>query len=235
MELLMGIDLEDAVGRFGPMPPTRVANILLQACHSLAEAHGAGLVHRDIKPSNLFLCKQGLEVDFVKILDFGMVTPQPDSRETRLTQQNRVYGTLAYVSPEAALGQRELTGKADIYALGCVAYWLLVGELVFQAKTPLGILKQHLKEPPPPLADRMPHPIPPELDQLVMACLAKDPTERPSALELWTTLVDTGLPGAWSAEDAFSWWREHLPHVINAPTLASLPPEALEPSLQPEG
>jgi DNA-binding NtrC family response regulator len=235
MELLKGIDLEDAVEKFGPMPPTRVANIMLQACHSLAEAHGAGLVHRDIKPSNLFLCKQGLEVDFVKILDFGMVTPQPDSRETRLTQQNRVYGTLAYVSPEAALGQRELTGKADIYALGCVAYWLLVGELVFQAKNPLGILKQHLKEPPPLLSERMQNPIPPELEQVVMACLAKDPVERPSALGLWSTLVETGLPGAWSAEDAFSWWREHLPHVINAPTLGSFPPEELEPRLQPEG
>jgi len=224
MELLAGIDLEDAVERFGPMPATRVANIMLQACHSLAEAHGAGLVHRDIKPSNLYLCKQGLEVDFVKVLDFGMVTPQPDSRETRLTQQNRVYGTLAYVSPEAALGQRELTGKADIYALGCVAYWLLVGELVFQAKTPLGILKQHLKEAPPSLSEQVPD-VPPDLERLVLACLAKNPAERPSALELWGTLVDTGLPGAWSAEDAFSWWQHHLPHVVNAPTLGSLPPE----------
>lgn len=231
MELLAGIDLEDAVQRFGRMPATRVANILLQACHSLAEAHGAGLVHRDIKPSNLFLCKQGLEVDFVKVLDFGMVTPQPDSRETRLTQQNRVYGTLAYVSPEAALGQRELTGKADIYALGCVAYWLLVGELVFQAQTPLGVLKQHLKEEPPSLSAQVPD-IPPELERLVLACLAKNPAERPSALEVWSILVDTGLPGAWTAEDAFSWWQEHLPHVVNAPTLGSLPPEVLEPPAQ---
>ncbi|HWO09608.1 MAG TPA: protein kinase, partial [Polyangiaceae bacterium] len=235
MELLAGIDLEDAVERFGPMPATRVANIMLQACHSLAEAHGAGLVHRDIKPSNLYLCKQGLEVDFVKVLDFGMVTPQPDSRETRLTQQNRVYGTLAYVSPEAALGQRELTGKADIYALGCVAYWLLVGELVFQAKTPLGILKQHLKEDPPSLSAQVPD-LPLELETLVLACLAKNPVDRPSALDVWSTLVDTGLPGAWSAEDAFVWWQQHLPHVVNAPTLGSLPPEEFEPpSAQLEG
>lgn len=226
MELLAGIDLEDAVERFGPMPATRVANILLQACHSLAEAHAAGLVHRDIKPSNLYLCKQGLEVDFVKVLDFGMVTPQPDSRETRLTQQNRVYGTLAYVSPEAALGQRELTGKADIYALGCVAYWLLVGELVFQAPTPLGILKQHLKAEPPPLSAQVPD-IPRDLERLVLACLAKNPGDRPSALDVWSTLVDTGFPGAWTAEDAFSWWQQHLPHVVNAPTLGSLPPEEL--------
>jgi len=234
MELLAGIDLEDAVERFGRMPAARVANILLQACHSLAEAHGAGLVHRDIKPSNLYLCKQGLEVDFVKVLDFGMVTPQPDSRETRLTQQNRVYGTLAYVSPEAALGQRELTGKADIYALGCVAYWLLVGELVFQAKTPLGILKQHLNEAPPSLSDQVPD-VPLELERVVLACLAKNPADRPSALDLWSTLVDTGLPGAWSTEDAFAWWQRHLPHVVNAPTLGSLPPEELEPSLQLDG
>jgi len=235
MELLAGIDLEDAVERFGPMPATRVASIMLQACHSLAEAHGAGLVHRDIKPSNLYLCKQGLEVDFVKVLDFGMVTPQPDSRETRLTQQNRVYGTLAYVSPEAALGQRELTGKADIYALGCVAYWLLVGELVFQAKTPLGILKQHLKEEPPSLSAQVPG-LPLDLEALVLACLAKDPAARPSALDVWSTLVDTGLPGAWSAEEAFAWWQQHLPHVVNAPTLGSLPPEEFDvPTAQLDG
>lgn len=227
MELLAGIDLEAAVERFGPMPAARVANILLQACHSLAEAHRAGLVHRDIKPSNLYLCKQGLEVDFVKVLDFGMVTPEADSRETRLTQQNRVYGTLAYVSPEAALGQRELTDKSDIYALGCVAYWLLVGELVFQAQTPLGVLKQHITEAPPSLSERAPE-VPPDLERLVLACLAKNPAERPSALEVWSTLVDTGLPGAWTAEAAFAWWQHYLPHVVNAPTLGSLPPEEVE-------
>ena len=73
MELLMGRDLESLVNEFGPVPASRAGYLLRQVCHSLADAHARGLVHRDIKPANIYVCRMGLEYDFVKVLDFGLV------------------------------------------------------------------------------------------------------------------------------------------------------------------
>ena len=143
MELLDGLDLETFVDRFGPVPAARAIHILCQASDSLADAHRSGLIHRDVKPANLYLCRLGLVSDFLKVLDFGLVKAQEGSQmdETRLTKVGMTAGTPAYMAPEQVLGHSTDAGT-DIYALGCVGYWLLTGETVFAGNSSMGVGKE---------------------------------------------------------------------------------------------
>jgi eukaryotic-like serine/threonine-protein kinase len=214
MELLEGLDVETLVRRFGPQPAERVVHIMRQACHSLSEAGTRGLVHRDIKPANLYLCRYGEEYDFVKVLDFGIVKVRQrvDSTEAALTGQTVVPGTPAYIAPEQVLGNVELDGRADIYALGCVAYWLLTGQNVFAAPTPTALMLKHVHEAPVPPSQRTELPLPPALDAIVMACLAKDPAGRPAtARELASQLAALPLAQGWDESRRRQWWERHLP------------------------
>jgi serine/threonine-protein kinase len=212
MELLDGIDAEALVKRFGPIPAARAIHLLGQVCHSLSEAHSYDLVHRDIKPANILLCRYGGEHDFVKVLDFGIVKASPNNTETgaTLTLDNNVTGTPAFIAPEQALG-KPVDSRADIYGTGCVAYWLLTGELVFTADTPMGMLVQHAQTPPTPPSARTETPIPAALDRLVLDCLAKDPADRPqTAKELSRRLGEVGGQD-WTEAEARDWWTMHLP------------------------
>jgi len=116
MELLEGYSLQALVDRFGPLPPERVVGFLRQACHSLDEAHAAGLVHRDVKPANMFACLRGLDVDILKVLDFGLVKMQGPRApgEESLTAQGTFTGTPGFMPPEVALGEEPIDGRADI-------------------------------------------------------------------------------------------------------------------------
>jgi serine/threonine-protein kinase len=212
MELLDGLDLQEVVTRFGPMPPERVTAILLQACHSLAEAHGNGLVHRDIKPANIFLCRLGRDVDFVKVLDFGLVK-RTKTQDAHLTQVGTFAGTPAYAPPEmAGVGVDEVDGRADIYSLGCVAYWLLAGRVVFSANTALQMLLKHSTEIPKPPSEYTLAPLPEELDQIILDCLAKDPDDRVPSIEILANrLRQLQWSQQWTDEMALAWWQEHLP------------------------
>jgi eukaryotic-like serine/threonine-protein kinase len=221
MELLDGIDLEKAVRRFGPMPADRVIYLLRQACHSLAEAHSRGLVHRDIKPANLFLCRLGLDVDFLKVLDFGLAKWVEDGgREgQKLTAPDVTAGTPAYMSPESALGEK-VDHRSDLYSLGCVGYWLLTGHLVFQGESAMRTIIQHVNDPPEPPSRRTERPIPPLLDAAILACLAKRPDERPAdAVALDRMLARAGAD-RWTLDTASLWWNSHLPQ----PDVASSSP-----------
>src|SRR6185437_9140696 len=200
MELLDGLDADTLVRRFGPVPAERAVYLLRQVCHSLSEAESCGLVHRDIKPANIFLCRYGEDYDFVKVLDFGIVRAARDRADAdqAQTRENAIHGTPAFIAPEQALG-RDLDSRADIYATGCVAYWLLTGQFVFTAETPMGLLLHHAQTPPTPPSCRTELPIPPALDALVLSCLAKDPAERPqSARELSRRLAEVGDASAWT-------------------------------------
>ena len=211
MELLDGLDADTLLRRFGPTPPERAVFLLRQVCHSLSEAQSCGLVHRDIKPANIFLCRYGEEYDFVKVLDFGIVKglhegPQADPLHTG---ENVVQGTPAFMAPEQAMGT-EVDGRADIYATGCVAYWLLTGQFVFTADTPMGLLLQHMQARPAPPSARTDQPVPAALDRLVLSCLAKDPAERPqSARELSGRLAEIEGATGWTQDRARSWWATH--------------------------
>jgi serine/threonine-protein kinase len=145
MELLEGLDAETLLKRHGPIPADRAIHLLRQVCHSLSEAESCGLVHRDIKPANIFLCRYGEEYDFVKVLDFGIAKATQESTDEGMTLSRDlvVRGTPAFIAPEQAMGGSGIDARADIYATGCVAYWLLTGHLVFTAETPMGMLLHH--------------------------------------------------------------------------------------------
>ena len=213
MELLDGLDADSLLRRFGPTPPERAIYLLRQVCHSLSEAQSCGLVHRDIKPANIFLCRYGEEYDFVKVLDFGIVGAVRDPADTSPvhTRENAVQGTPAFIAPEQVLGT-VLDGRADIYATGCVAYWLLTGQFVFTAETPMGLLLKHAQTQPTPPSARTELPIPRALDDLVLSCLAKDPADRPqSARELSLRLAEVEGASAWTQDRAREWWETHQP------------------------
>ena len=182
MELLDGVDLETLVQREGPLPPRRVVHILKQVLDSLAEAHEHGLVHRDIKPANIHLSKRGLESDFVKVLDFGLVKSNgaTEKMNNSLTAANGIVGTPAYLAPELLTGEGTIDGRADLYALGCVAYYLLTGHLVFDASTAMQMAIAHVAGVPVPPSQRVEQSIPPQLERLIMTCLAKRPENRPA-------------------------------------------------------
>jgi serine/threonine-protein kinase len=213
MELLEGFSLQTLVDRFGPVPPARAVSLLRQACHSLAEAHAAGLVHRDVKPANLFVCRLGLDVDFVKVLDFGLVKTRGVAAfgGESLTIEGAFTGTPGYMPPEVAVGA-DIDGRADIYALGCVAYWLLTGELVFEGRTAMQMVVDHVKTAPVPPSRRARQAIPADLERIVLRCLEKEPSARPASVaELSRELAGLGLHEQWSEDRAREWWRTHEP------------------------
>jgi serine/threonine-protein kinase len=214
MELLEGLDLDSMVRRFGPMSAGRAIFLLRHACHSLGEAHVRGLVHRDIKPSNIFSCRLGLNVDFVKVLDFGLVksTGHAAKASTLQTAADVTTGTPAFMAPEMALGERDVDHRADIYALGCVGYWLLTGKLVFEADTPVKMMLHHIQSEPPPPSKLTELDVPPELDRIILSCLAKKPEDRPKdARSLAAALGQVALGSLWTRERAEEWWERHLP------------------------
>ena len=185
MELLEGISLERFVQIFGPMESPRAVYLLRQICHSLGEAHARGLIHRDIKPANIFMCRLGLDDDFVKVLDFGLVKHVDRPRGTMLTMDGSTAGTPAYMAPEIALGHQGIDGRADIYSLGCLAYFLLTGQPVFVADTPVATALAHVNDQPIPPSLRSEFEIPSALEALILQCLHKNPADRPaSAVEL---------------------------------------------------
>lgn len=223
MELLDGLDLRQLVERFGPVPPGRAVGLLRQAADALAEAHGLGFVHRDVKPSNLFLCRLGTRVDFVKVLDFGLAR-STDASDPSLTRTGGIPGSPATIAPEVLRGQAP-TEKADVYALGCVATWLLTGHLPFEGASAIEVIIGHLERAPGPLVDATGAPIPASLVAYVHAALSKDPTDRPTIRELSRALASTGLESTWTEETAEAWWALHQPTapVRTAAAPASLP------------
>ena len=228
MELLMGRDLESLVREFGPVPAARAGYLLRQVCHSLADAHARGLVHRDIKPANIYVCRMGLEYDFVKVLDFGLVKLNDQTSDERIqtlmTADQRTTGTPAYMAPEIILGEANVDRRADVYALGCVAYYLLTGQLVFEADTPMKMLLQHVQAQPVPPSQRTELPIPPEIDELVLACLQKDPNKRPQNAEvLFEMACGCKTCDCWSSDLAKTWWEKHLPEFTGALSLGDAP------------
>ncbi|UCF40637.1 MAG: serine/threonine protein kinase [Gemmatimonadota bacterium] len=216
MELLDGVDFQTLVDKHGPQPPQRVVHLLRQACHSLYEAHQTGLVHRDIKPANIFVCRYGADLDFVKVLDFGIVKraqlEEQDRREAQLTAQGMITGTPAYIAPEMAMAEGPVDGRADLYSLGCVAYWLLSGQLVFDKSNPMAMVVAHSSETPKPLSQRTELEVPEGLERIVMQCLAKDPADRPqNARALSDMLGALEVAGQWTEDRKEDWWHKHGP------------------------
>ena len=229
MELLEGTDLQTLIERYGPMPAGRVKNILIQACESLEEAHRHGMVHRDIKPRNLVLCNLGLQFDFVKVLDFGLVKRiGGDEDATQMTGTGAISGTPAYMAPEIALG-REIDGRADLYSLGCVAYYLLTGSLVFDEPSAMSTALAHVQQSPVPPSRRTELKVPESLERVVMSCLEKEPARRPeSAWDFARRLEGLNDFPRFCRDSAEKWWRTHAPTPEPEPELERVQPTAAD-------
>jgi eukaryotic-like serine/threonine-protein kinase len=213
MELLEGTDLQTLVDEHGPLPPERVVHYLTQTCASLAEAHARGLIHRDVKPANLFACRYGLEVDLIKVLDFGLVRAPADGTATvdQLTAEGVTLGTPATMAPELIRGEADYDHRIDLYALGCVGHFLLTGRHVFEGDSAMKVLMGHLDQAPSAPSD-IGVPVPSALERVLMTCLEKDPARRPAdagALAEALAAVPVGEP--WTDGRARAWWDEHYP------------------------
>jgi serine/threonine-protein kinase len=233
MELLEGMDLESMVQKHGPLPAARVIHILCQVCESLGEAHARGLVHRDIKPANIHVGHVGIQDDFVKVLDFGLVKSVAASSEVSLkaldfgvvksvaagsevspdTAVGSTPGTPAYMAPEMALGET-VDGRSDIYALGCVAYYLLTGKLVFEADSAIQTVARHLHHEPVAPSVRAGIEIPQALDRVVLSCLAKNPDERPATAAELSHALRTVDVQPWSEAQAAEWWARNRTEAL---------------------
>jgi serine/threonine-protein kinase len=209
MELLDGVDLKRLVDRYGAQTPERAAYLMRQVCRSLYEAHVNNFVHRDVKPANVFVCRQGGEYDFAKVLDFGLVLDRHPTME-ELEDEKRFVGTPSIMAPEMLRFQAPVDARADIYALGCVGYWLLTGQRVFEAATRHDMLVMHAHQKPITPSKRVGRDIHPELEAVIMTCLEKNPAKRPqTARELRERLDALSFREPWTEERAELWWRSH--------------------------
>jgi len=217
MELHDGLNAEHFVYRFGAIEPRRAVAWLGQACHSLGEAHARGLVHRDIKPSNIMLCRYGRDCDFVKLLDFGLTRTTEASTEAELTTPGARVGTPSYMAPEQVFGMAS-EPRTDLYALGCVGYWLIAGVKPFEAASAGELMRQHAQAAPLPLSAAAAQPVPARLESLIMACLSKDPADRPPDADSLGVALGESLDGPhWSEADAREWWERNLAEPSHAP------------------
>lgn len=209
MELLDGATLEEIVETDGAQPVARVVRALSMACGALAEAHAAGLIHRDIKPANIMLCTQGGELDVVKVLDFGLVKDLQVEPDLKLTGADSVSGTPLYMAPECIKDPTAVDERTDIYALGATGYHFLTGTDVFSGGSMIEVCGQHLHEEPEPPSTRLGKPVPEQLEQLLLACLAKDPADRPQSVVDVRRQLATCTLEPWTEDDAAQWWAEH--------------------------
>jgi hypothetical protein len=216
MEYLDGVSLDELVELDGPQPAARVLHILAQAAEALAEAHDAGLIHRDIKPANIILCERGGRPDVVKVLDFGLVKDIAAPKDLSLSVTTTITGTPLYLAPESIMDPSAVDGRTDLYALGCVAYFLLTGEPVFGGNTIVEVCGHHMHKEPTPPSQRIGGSVDAELERVVLHCLAKAQDDRPeSAQALLDELMACSIAGDWSRADARSWWNDHASEVTS--------------------
>jgi eukaryotic-like serine/threonine-protein kinase len=198
-----GIDLDHLVRKHGPQPSGRVAQILAQVCGALQEAHTNQIIHRDIKPANIILCERGGVPDVAKVVDYGLV--KEIATDTAASTQV-VLGTPAYVAPEAVTNPSTIGPPADLYAVGAVGYFLLTGRKVFEAKTAVELCIAHVTKTPRSPSQVVAHAISPELETIIMKCLAKRPLDRfATARELRNALLAVSADD-WTEGNARAWW-----------------------------
>ncbi len=212
MEYVDGLSLEELVAAGGPLPLARTRHIVRQICAALSEVHGKRMIHRDIKPGNVMLTERGGEYDFVKLLDFGIVkhlghgnSPVPTDDDRVLTQQVRLLGTPAYMAPERIGRPSDVDARADIYGVGAILFYLVVGRPPFLETDQAALLRDVLSKPAPRLSTLVPD-VPVALDGLVASCLAKLPEDRPGDVDAIVAALDALDLAPWTRDDARAWW-----------------------------
>jgi hypothetical protein len=208
MEYLPGIDLRGLIEVHGPQCSERVAHIIQQIAGSLSEAHAHGLVHRDVKAANVILCQRGGVPDIAKVCDFGLVVAMSDPESS----VGGLIGTPIYLAPELIEPPYSPSPKSDLYALGCLAYELLVGRPPFGGSVK-EVLAAQVSTPPIPLSLRVPG-IGPAFEASVMSCIEKNPSDRPADA---SAIIDAirlhGCADEWTPERARDWWAGQDPSL----------------------
>lgn len=171
MERVSGGTVKELLEKFQSLSWREVASIARQVCSALQHAHNHGIIHRDLKPGNLFLDQSGQ----IKLGDFGIAR---DTHSADLTHQGLTVGTHAYMSPEQIVGAENISGKADLYSLGCVLFELLTGQKPFAGSNFAVLFEQHLHKPPPQVQDYIPD-CPDKLADAIAQLLSKRPEDRP--------------------------------------------------------
>jgi serine/threonine-protein kinase len=214
MELLWGMTFEELVHKHGPLPAARAVYLLRQVCDALEEAHAAGLMHRDIKPGNIYAARRGGEYDFVKLLDFGLVKRAARVDQPTLSRAETVVGSPLYMAPEQSLNEHTSDVRADIYSLGAVGYFLLVGHPPFVGDNPLEVMISHARDAVQPPSQFAPD-LPADVEAVLLKCLAKDPAGRfASSAALGRALADCSVAGQWTRDDAAIWWQAHQDSLV---------------------
>jgi serine/threonine-protein kinase len=213
MEYIDGVTLDTAVEASGAMPAARVVHVLRSVTSALVQAHGVGLIHRDIKPANVILFLPhvfGGVAEGVKLLDFGLVKEVNQEGAIQLTNADAISGTPQYMAPESIRDPRHVDGRADLYAVGAVGYYLLTGRHVFEGESVVEVCSHHLHTPPVAPSERSGRAVPAALERLVLDCLAKDPEARPqTARDLELRLDACAHADPWTPEAAQAWWTQH--------------------------
>jgi len=221
MEYLDGLTLSELLARAGPLPVRRAIHILAQVCAALAEAHARDIVHRDIKPENIMVCRYGGVYDFVKILDFGLVKHISQKHSRELTRTLRILGTPLYMAPERLRNPADVDARADIYAVGAVAFLMLSGRKLFESTDDLELTSRILNDEPPRVAETAPQPVPRELDLIVTSCVEKKRELRPQrVVDLVEAFDALALEHPWTQKEAEAWWSSQS--IARAPEAKQL-------------
>lgn len=207
MEYLDGETIGKLVLEEGPLPVARALHLLRQVCAGLSEAHGKGMVHRDVSPTNIMVCHYGGEYDFVKILDFGLVKNVAAEDQETITRTLRLLGTPLYMAPERLRDPADVDARADIYAVGAVAFFVLSGRRMFETLDDLALTSLVLNEVPPRVSTVAAQPVPEALDVLIGACLEKRREDRPQAIGEFSDVLEAlAVRYRWTQRDAEAAW-----------------------------
>ena len=233
MEHLEGLDLSQLVRARGPLPAAQVAELVLQACEAIGEAHAAEIVHRDLKPSNLFLTRTVSGAPRVKVLDFGISklrTTEGLDGEMDATKSTAVMGSPIYMSPEQMRSSKNVDARADIWSLGVVLYELLSGRPPWDGSTVFEIAAAVLRATPPPLTESVAD-LDPALEQVVLRCMSKDPADRYASVAELVEALTAFRP---SAAQISSWDLKSTLSLTDTMQLEESPTETLGPTPTPK-
>jgi len=247
LEYVRGIPLEDLIKR-GPIPPARTVKIARQIAAALSAAHERGVIHRDVKPHNIMM--DPAHGDLVKLIDFGLAKVPLERFETTdrdsagrginraITQRDMVFGTVAYMAPEAAGGMDKVDERSDLYALGIIIYEMLAGMHPFDATERLELFRAQCTTPPPPLKLRNPSvDVPRELEAVVMRLLRKEPAQRFESARHVNDALDDALPaliGRAGSSPYLDAWRDPLGDArVSRPDTGELAGAAPPPPASP--
>ncbi len=221
MEYLPGLAVSDLVREFGPLEPGRVVFLMRQVCGALGEAHRFGLVHRDLKPGNILVAILGGKCDVAKVLDYGLVKLNSTPNVVQLTADYTVSGTPQYMSPEQATAADRIDGRADIYSLGGILYFMLTGRPPFEGTNPTELMIAHARDPVVPPTKYRPD-CPADLEAVVLRCMAKKADERyEDTRALAIALAECGCAADWNEARAEGWWIERASTTLEAAGAAS--------------